>query len=653
MLRAFILGTVIALFTGAVAFGQTKLDANEGYVGSPACAKCHMAQHAAWLKSHHANAWNLPNANTVLGDFSGATFTHNGVETHFIKKLEDYLIKTEGADGKNHEYKVQATAGITPLQQYLIETEPGRLQAFDVAWDVNGKRWYHLFPDQKASASDGLHWTGPYKNWNGRCAACHATHYKKTYDPRSRKFASTQAEIGVGCEACHGPGQRHIDWAQKQNASATASEPADIATKGLIPNFSSRSPQTEIQQCAGCHSRREALSDASPAPGTPYNDAYAIALLRPDLYHHDGAIKDEDYVYGSFLQSKMHRQGVRCSNCHDVHSGAVKAEGNALCTQCHSPAGNASFPTLTKKDYDTPDHHFHQAGTDGALCKSCHMMERTYMGVDRRRDHSFRVPRPDLSAAIGVPNTCNDCHGDKSASWAAAELEKRFPNSRYRGAHFGTVFKAATRDLPGSVDALLAIASDKTQAPIVRASALDKLKGVASADIAGRSQALLKDEDPMVRAAAAELQRGLPPGERLPVLEELLSDQFRTVRIAAARTLLGAVGATATPAARTAYTKANGEFMHALMSRADFPETHMALGGLALQLRNMPSALAAFHEAVGQDPQLVAGWVMLVRIELALGRDGEALKLLRQARQANQGNDELEQMEMSLTGKRN
>ena len=275
------------------------------------------------------------------------------------------------------------------------------------------------------------------------------------------------------------------------------------------------------------------------------------------------------------------------------------------------------------------------------------------MGVDRRRDHSFRVPRPDLSAAIGVPNTCNDCHANKSASWAAAELEKKFPKSRHRGAHFGTVFEAATRNLPGSVDALLAIASDKTQAPIVRASALDKLKGVASADIAGRSQALLKDEDPMVRAAAAELQRGLPPGERLPVLEELLSDQFRTVRIAAARTLLGAVGATATPAARTAYTKANGEFMHALMSRADFPETHMALGGLALQLRNMPSALAAFHEAVGQDPQLVAGWVMLVRIELALGRDGEALKLLRQARQANQGNDELEQMEMSLTGKRN
>ncbi|MFV0298965.1 MAG: multiheme c-type cytochrome, partial [Hyphomicrobiaceae bacterium] len=612
MLRHSILAGAAALllFSPVAAVAQSKVEKQAGYIGSAACATCHAKTFEHWQGSDHANAWNVPDSKTVRGDFSGVSFTQNGVETRFIKSLEDYLISTEDADGRTHTYKVKFTAGIAPLQQYLIETEPGRLQAFDVAWDVKGKRWYHLYPDQKIKAADGLHWTGPYKNWNGRCAECHATDYKKNYDPKSHSYHSTEAEIGVGCESCHGPGARHVSWARAAGGTASPRGTGDAAgtKKGLVVDLAA-SARTEIEQCGGCHSRRESLSGASPVPGTPYGDAYTLALLRPQLYHFDGAIKDEVYVYGSFLQSKMYAKGVRCTNCHEPHSGKVRDTGNGLCTQCHSQAGNAQFPSLAKKDYDTPDHHFHKAGSNGAMCKSCHMMERTYMGVDRRRDHSFRVPRPDLTAAIGVPNTCNDCHRDKDARWAKAELERRLPQSRFRGKHFATVFAAAAADATGSVDGLLAVAADVTQAPIVRASALDKLKGVASPDVARRAQGLLKDDSPMVRVAAAELQRGLPVPDRLPVLETLLRDQVRTVRIAAARTLVGAIGRTATLQARTAYREANQEFMRSLASRADFPETHMALGGFALQLRNPGSAVAAFREAVRQDPQLVSGWV--------------------------------------------
>ena len=75
-------------------------------------------------------------------------------------------------------------------------------------------------------------------------------------------------------------------------------------------------------------------------------------------------------------------------------------------------------------DLDTPQHHFHQPGSAGAECKSCHMIERVYMGIDARRDHSFRIPRPDLSVLLGTPNACNDCHQDKSAEWAAAEVAR-------------------------------------------------------------------------------------------------------------------------------------------------------------------------------------------------------------------------------------
>lgn len=657
MLRRFFLGAiaVMALVGGTAAFGQEQPGHHDGYVGSKACAPCHAEQHAAWAKSHHANAWNIPDGASVLGDFSGATFTHNGVETHFIRKLEDYLISTEGADGKTHEYKVQYTAGITPLQQYLIETEPGRLQAFDVAWDVKAKRWYHLFPELKITASDGLHWTGPYKNWNGRCAECHATDFKKNYEARTRKFASTQSEIGVGCEACHGPGSRHVDWAGRANKPTSQSGTTDQkdTDKGLLIKLATTSAKTLIQQCAGCHSRREALFSSTPPAGTPFFDAYNIALLRPDLYHADGAIKDEVYVYGSFLQSKMYEKGVSCANCHEPHSGAVKDQGNGLCTQCHSPAGNTRFPSLAKKLYDSPEHHFHEAGSQGVQCKSCHMMERTYMGVDGRRDHSFRVPRPDLSATIGVPNTCNDCHKDKSALWAQDQLRERFPRSRYQGSHFAVAFAKATVDPLEQADALLAIAADHSQAGIVRATALDRLRTVANPEIASRARALLADSDPMVRVAAVQLQRGAPQHDRPRVLESALSDKMRSVRIAAAKELVGAIPANAPAEIVARYRDANADYMASLQARADFPETHLSLGTIALGLRNVGAAQAAFREAVEQDPQLVQGWVMLAKIDLALGRQSAARDVLAQARRANPENDELRQMEKEATVKRN
>ncbi|MFV0280682.1 MAG: multiheme c-type cytochrome [Rhodoblastus sp.] len=663
-LAKFAAAIVFVLIACPAAFGQAAPEARQDYVGSQACAQCHEKPYSAWRRSHHANAWNAPDEKTVLGDFSGAIFTHNGVETRFTRKGGDFFIATQGADGKTHEYKVRYTAGVTPLQQYLIETDPGRLQAFDVAWDTIDKRWYPLFPEQKISAADGLHWTGPYKNWNGRCAECHATDYRKNYDPRTRRYHSVQSETGVGCEACHGAGARHVDWARSRGAGKKLDDKGQDdkgqddkgqddkgqddrgqGDKGLDIAFAGRPAAVETQQCAGCHSRRETLTDSTPPAGTKFADAYSIALLRPGLYYPDGAIKDEVYVYGSFLQSKMSRKGVRCSNCHEPHSGQLRAEGNALCTQCHSPAGNPNFSSLAKKNYDTPEHHFHATGSKGAECKSCHMMARVYMGVDKRRDHSFRVPRPDLSAAIGVPDTCNDCHKDKTAAWAQDELKKRFPHSLHRGGHFATVFAQANVNPLHQADALLAIAADAGQAGIVRATALDLLRPAADPKIAARAQPLLRDGDPIVRAAAAMLQRGIPAPERVLVLAPVLSDTVKSVRIAAAKELIGAVGPGVEAGVVAEYRKANAEFMAAFQARSDFPETHMALGGIALGVRNMRAAYAAFSEAVEEDPQLVQGWTMLVQINLARGQKSAAQRVLQQAQAANPDDQTLKEME--------
>lgn len=617
------------------------------FVGSKVCAGCHEAPAKAWAGSHHAWAWKSPNETTVKGDFDGATIEHKGIKSRFFKKGEKFIVETDGPDGKLAEFDVKSTAGIEPLQQYLLEKEPGRLQALDLAWDTEKKRWYHLYPDQTLKGGDGLHWTGPYKTWNARCAECHATGYKKNYDAKTQRYTSTQAEIGVGCEACHGPGEAHVAWGNDRESFDSNAWPR-LTKTGLTIGFNRQSPETEIQQCAGCHSRREPLADGNPLPGTPFHDAYRLARLRPGLYHADGSIQDEVYVYGSFLQSKMYARGVRCSDCHEPHAAKLKADGNAVCTQCHSPAGNARFPTLAKAAYDDSSHHFHALGTDGAQCKSCHMIQRTYMGVDGRRDHSFRIPRPDLTVETKAPNACIDCHASRDAAWAANEIAQRFPDSARRGPHFSQVFAKARKDPARSSDALLRIAKDQAQAGIIRATALDFLTAVSNPMRAENAATLMGDAEPLVREAAIGMQRGALPQDRVLRLLPALEDKFQSVRIAAARVLLGAPVARLPTRQNEALRRAQHEWRASLLAKADFPETHIVLGGTALVLRNLQAAEQAFREAVRQDPQLVQGWRMITRIRAALGDKEGAREAINDALRSNPNSIVLRSMHEEL-----
>jgi predicted CXXCH cytochrome family protein len=413
-----------------------------------------------------------------------------------------------------------------------------------------------------------------------------------------------------------------------------------------------KNPETEIKQCAGCHSRREAFGDASPIPGTPFHDSYRLALLRDGLYHADGQIRDEVYVYGSFLQSKMYARGVRCTNCHNPHSGALKANGNAVCTQCHNPSGNPDFPTQKQTDYDSQKHHFHKPGSDGALCKSCHMIERTYMGIDGRRDHSFRVPRPDLSVALGTPNACTDCHKDKSAAWAAGEVAKRFPKSPNRAKHYAETFVAARQGKGGTKTAndLLDIALAGTNAGIVRATALNLLRRYATAEIADRAGRLLRDPDPLVRVAAVALQRAAPPDLRIQRVIPLLGDRRRAVRIAAARTILNLIANRRWPKLGRAGQDAVKEYQRSLGAKADFPEMQMAIAGTALVFRNLPVAERAFQEATAMDPQLVRAWIMIARLRAARGDVQGARKALLEGVAANPNDENLTRALQDLGG---
>jgi Cytochrome c554 and c-prime/Doubled CXXCH motif (Paired_CXXCH_1) len=644
-INLFVVSPPAAMAAEYTAVPVTQTIAVPDYVGSQTCAACHADQAEQWQDSDHALAWTLPDETTVLGDFNDASITFQGVTARFTRQDSDFYVETQGADGEMRDFKVAGVVGVEPLQQYLLETEPGKLQTLDIAWDVPGERWYFVFPDQVRPPDDGLHWTGSYKNFNARCADCHATGFEKNYDPETRSYASTQSEIGVGCEACHGPGKAHQAWAQDPEGYDPALWPG-LSPIGLTIDYAAGDAETEIQQCAACHSRREAFGDGNPTPGTAFNDAYRLALLRPELYEVDGTIVDEVYVYGSFLQSKMYAAGVTCSDCHNPHEAALELDVNATCAQCHSPAGNPRFPDLKLAEYDDPAHYFHPADSAAASCAACHMTERTYMGVDARSDHNFRIPRPDLSMQTGASNTCVDCHTDRDAAWAAQEIAMRFPDTGQRGPNSSLVFAAARLETGGDNEGLIALAEYTALPGITRASALEMLRNSASEAIAARAAPLIMDPDPLVRAAAVALQRRAAPRDRVQRIVGSFEDPVKLVRIAAAREFLDAPVARLPDRIDKAARISTDEWRASLFIKTDFPETNMVIGGMQLVLRNVDGAEQAFREAVQLDPQLVRAWVMIARIRVAIDDMGGARMVLDEALAANPNSEFLQSLRM-------
>ncbi|HEY3186987.1 MAG TPA: cytochrome c3 family protein, partial [Solirubrobacteraceae bacterium] len=367
---------------------------------------------------------------SVRGDFDGTEFARDGVMSRFLRRDGKFVVQTDGADGKITDFPVAYTFGVAPLQQYLIEQPGGRLQGLTIAWDTERRRWFHLYPDEKTPPGDVLHWTGRYQGWNAMCASCHSTNLEKHYDARADRYATTWSEINVSCQSCHGPGERH----------AAAARPGGDGLVDVKPR--------EIEVCAPCHARRAELR-AAPVPGEPLYDDYLPALLTTDLYHADGQQLGEVYEYGSYRQSRMYQAGVRCTDCHDPHRLTLVADGNALCVRCHQGAPDTQrFPGLRAKSYDSPEHHFHAAGSPGALCVNCHMPARTYMVIDARRDHSIRIPRPDLTVKIGTPNACSGCHSDRTPAWATDAIARRYGPDR--APHYGEALAAGRAGRPGA-----------------------------------------------------------------------------------------------------------------------------------------------------------------------------------------------------------
>ena len=593
------------------------------HVGSMSCAECHQEAHSKWKESHHFHAMELPNDQTVRADFNNSIFVNYGVTTKFFRQGDKYLVETENQSGDMEVFEVAYTFGWEPLQQYLVKFPDGRMQVLPTCWDVEKKEWYHLYPDEKIAPSDPLFWTRSLQNWDHMCADCHSTNLRKKFDNTSQSFSTAYSEINVSCESCHGPGREHVELARR------GSDFKEMPSFALADVNSTNIAQ--IETCAKCHARRSFVHPGHHA-GSSFLDHFLPEVVQPwspdmqvPTYHVDGQIDDEVYVYGSYVQSKMFHQGVKCVDCHDPHTVKLHTYDNQLCTRCHVP--NDKNPL----GFDSPSHHFHPMGTEGAKCVECHMPHKTYMGIDDRRDHSIRIPRPDLSVRFGSPNACNQCHQDKNPQWAADAITKFKGPDRAKEVRHPEAFHAFRTGRPEAEKLLLDTCRDLESPAFTRAGAMLALRRFISDISFEEAKRNLDSNQSVIRVAALSKLEGMPVSEIYPELVKVLSDPIRSVRTEAARLLSRAPHALFSPSDFKLFRKVFEELKLRYVSNLDRPESNLSLGILA-ENQNLPlEAEKHYRQAIRREDTYVPARMNLATLLSRRGKSKEAESFLREA----------------------
>lgn len=588
------------------------------YVGDLTCKNCHQKEYDLWRSSDHFKAMQLPNDSTVKGDFNNATYSANGVSSKFYKKGGKFFINTQGHDGKNHDFEIAYTFGYYPLQQYLIKFPDGKYQVTRASWDAKAKKWFHQYKDDKIATDDWLHWTGGAQNWNTNCADCHSTNVTKNYSVEKDSFNTTYSAINVSCEACHGPASKHIKYIKTdyKNRKKEIGSRLQLAKK--------TSQLAQINTCAPCHARRGTVNK-NLIRSDELLDNYIPEIPISESFHDDGQVKEEDFIYTSFLQSKMYSMGVKCSNCHNVHSGQLVLKANNVCLQCH------------QKKYNEPTHTFHAANSTGAQCVNCHMPGSYFMGNDYRHDHSLRVPRPDLSVAYNTPNACNNCHKNKTAKWASQVVDKWYgPTRKY---HFSEDLIPGSRGGKDAASHILRLL-DKPDVPaIVKAAAVAHLGN--HPDNSGLNALLqcLTDKDAQIRYRVLLSLKSFSQEQWIKVATPLLQDPVRAVRVAAADLFLTVPNEEIPGNFQSSLLGAKNEYLQYLYNQVDFATGNIALADYYARITDYPNAEKFYLRGLENDSRMNLARLNLSIVYNLENKNNDALSILKVAEKVDPKNE--------------
>jgi predicted CXXCH cytochrome family protein len=663
------------------------------YLGSKACARCHQEDFEQWERSLHIRMTKPIAEATVLGDFTdGTRFADHGRAFEFGRTDGKPFVKITFGKQASETFRVDYTLGHKRYQGYLSKLPDGRIYVLPVFWHVESKRW--LDWKEITPVPDDAH--DLRQIWNTNCFNCHATNLAQGFDPQTQRYETTWTEMGVGCEACHGPGRAHVGLMEAWEKDPSTKPAYDNSAKNrelsaLLKIFSPRSapPRQTYDTCAYCHGNKQNIFLGFRG-GDRYED-YAVPFLisapipandfqgefwpdgRPNRFNRPQALT----ISGCFKSGQ-----IACTNCHVAHGSrnpfSLKLNitqgrnGDLLCVQCHTSLKAGPKPTTVAAlpDAEIEAHTFHKAASAGSRCISCHMSDVNWRLLIRRRDHTFQPPVPEMTAAFGVPNACTTCHDNRSPEWAAGQMDQWWADGARRKAAMSvadTMYRAGSGD-PGVLSELARLAVDRSQGVLIRASAVEFMQQLAlgraaTASADAQSQTAFKysapsavqrpdgqpvklspahvnaligaaaDPEPMVRAQAVLALMATGDRDRaVTPLVARLVDPARVVRARAAEALLVFGLAQLPGAAGEALARAQDEYAASLAEFPDVAENHAALGWLAAERNQLAQATAALDIAIRLDPRAARPLVVKGVIAARQGRFEEAASLWRKAK---------------------
>jgi predicted CXXCH cytochrome family protein len=472
--------------------------ANSEYLGSGACAKCHDVEHTQWKNSLHIKMTKPIAEATVAGDFSdGTKFADHDRSYAFGTKDGRPYVSVSFGGRPPETFTVDYTLGAKRYQGYLATLPEGRIYVLPVFWHVASKRWVDW--KEITPIPDGAH--DIRQIWNANCFNCHGTNIVQGYDVGEKKYKSTWTEMGIGCEACHGPGRQHTALMEAWEKDPASKPKYDNSSKNrqlsdILKIFSVKSsePRRIYDTCAYCHGNKKNAFVGFKG-GDRFAD-YALPFIISDPipdndlqgeFWPDGRPNRFNRPQALALSGCFKAGAIACTSCHVAHGSrnefSLKVNinqgrtGDGLCTQCHSQP-KASRPQGLKASFSGAGleaHTFHKPDSAGSRCISCHMSDVNWRLLIRRRDHTFQPPVPENTVQFGIPNACTTCHDDRTPEWASKQMNAWWGDTerRARAASLAdTMYRAGSGDGTTLPD-LARLAVDRSQGFVIRASAAD------------------------------------------------------------------------------------------------------------------------------------------------------------------------------------
>jgi hypothetical protein len=405
----------------------------EGYATSDSCRACHLAAHQSWHRSYHRTMTQVATPAAVHAAFDGRTLDDHRVG----RDREQFWVELPTDDGIERR-TVALVTGSHHMQVYWMPSSSGdRLVALPWAWLHEEEDWVPNEATLLRPPGTSVEYT-----WNRVCIKCHVVAGVPGWDATSAQVRSSVAELGIACEACHGPGgahaQHHRDPLRRYAQHLGGASVQDIVNPARLD------AQASSELCGQCHSITFFHDDdawveeghAHPPPASMSDwgrlvrhplradQSWIDEVLEdnPDFFAErfwpDGMVRVSGREYNGLVESACHQRGdLSCTTCHSMHDAPpddqlrLEATGDETCSQCH--------PSVAA---DVPAHTRHRGGPSHPSCYDCHMPHTTYGLLTAIRSHEIDSPRVQATLETGRPNACNLCHLDQTLAWTAEHL---------------------------------------------------------------------------------------------------------------------------------------------------------------------------------------------------------------------------------------